>query len=111
MTAITGANARSTLKRHRRAGDPMDAYDRLPPELRAWLSGAALPWSARSALRLWRKTLRDAGGDAAEARQRLSGLERRQIARDARRIWGAAHPAAEFRPRPPSSGREAFQGS
>ncbi|WP_260349929.1 DUF6525 family protein, partial [Alloyangia mangrovi] len=41
----------------RREGDVMSAYDRLPPELRAWLAQAALPWSPRSALRAWRGAL------------------------------------------------------
>lgn len=87
-------NARSSLTRRRRADDPMAAYDRLPPELRRWLAQAALPWSPRSALRLWRKSLSLHAGDTATALQHLSRVERERLGRDVRRIWGDAHPAA-----------------
>lgn len=87
-------NDRSSLKRRRNAVNPMAAYDRLPPELRYWLAHAALPWSAQSVLRLWRKTLRACDGDTAEARRQLSRIENRRLSQDARRIWGDAHPAA-----------------
>lgn len=90
----TGRNLRSTFKRRRRDACPMAAYDRLPSDLRAWLADAALPWSAQSALRLWRKALAACNGDAAEARRQLGRIEGRQLCRDARRIWGEAHPAA-----------------
>lgn len=64
----------------RREGDVMSAYDRLPPELRAWLAQAALPWSPRSALRAWRGALRRTGcAEAAAAR--LSAIEAGQLAR------------------------------
>lgn len=88
-------NSRSTLRRRARAADPMAAYDRLPAELRDWLASAALPWSPRSALRAWRAALARAGGDPDRARVVLSETERRQIARDAARIWGPAHPASQ----------------
>lgn len=71
---------------------PMAAFDRLPAALRRWLHQAALPWSAASALRLWRRALRDSGCEAA-ALERLSAAESRLVARDARRIWGPGHPA------------------
>jgi hypothetical protein len=70
----------------------MRDYDQLPPELRAWLARAALPWAPRSVLRSYRKfyaRTRDAG-DALEA---LDGLERRIIAKDARLVWGESYPA------------------
>ena len=75
-------NLASTLARRGR-GRPMDRYDRLPAELRRWLAGAALPWSAGSALRLWRRLDRETGGDVARMLQpqaadsplaRLTGL-------------------------------------
>lgn len=87
-------NDRSTLRRRRSNTSPMAAYDRLPPELRSWVSQAALPWSAQSVLRLWRKTLTACDGDTAEAKRHLSRIEHRHIGQDARRIWGDAHPAA-----------------
>ncbi|WP_338092597.1 DUF6525 family protein [Salipiger mangrovisoli] len=65
----------------RRETDIMAAYDRLPPELRAWLAQAALPWSPRSALRAWRAALRRSGCCKAAA-ERLNAIEARQLARE-----------------------------
>jgi len=77
-----------------RATDPMTAYDRLPPDLRSWLAGAALPWSAASVLRLWHKALRETGC-AEKARERLKAAEAKTLARDAARVWGRAYPEAQ----------------
>ena len=76
------------------SGRPLAQYDRLPAELRLGLAGAALPWSAASALRLWQRALREAGGDISRARARLDRAEARMLTREAARIWGAAHPLA-----------------
>lgn len=89
---MTARNLNCSLRRRRR-GAPMQAFDRLPPDLRHWLHAAALPWSAQSVLTLWQRALRDAGGDTSAARQRLDATEARLIARDAARIWGPGHPA------------------
>ena len=59
----------------------MAEFDRLPPDLRRWLAQAALPWSAASALRLWRRTLTE-GGDSMLALARLDRAERATLARD-----------------------------
>lgn len=75
-------NTRSTLKRRVRQGDPMAAYDRLPPALRAWLAQAALPWSAPSALRLWQRFLHATGGDIDAAQKQLTRHERQVLERD-----------------------------
>ncbi|MCW1931312.1 DUF6525 family protein [Pararhodobacter zhoushanensis] len=75
----------------RRAGS-MRAHDALPPGLRAWLQQAALPWSARSALRLWTRALAQTG-DPGAARARLERAEASMLARDAMRVWGPGHPA------------------
>ena len=45
----------TTLKKRRRAADPMMAYDVLPQPLRSWLAEAALPWSPKSCKRIWDK--------------------------------------------------------
>ncbi|MGR3782773.1 MAG: DUF6525 family protein [Albimonas sp.] len=87
-------NLATDLARRRRRGDPMDGYDRLPRELRRWLAQAALPWSPRSCLRLWRAELRRAGGDPVLAAERMSRIETRRLAADAASVWGRAHPAA-----------------
>ena len=64
----------------RRAGDPMREFDALPPPLRAWLRDAALPWSAKSALRIWQKARREGG--AQEALARLAAAEAGTLARE-----------------------------
>ncbi|SLN66233.1 hypothetical protein ROA7450_03513 [Roseovarius albus] len=69
------------LKRRRRAGDPMQAYDRLPPELRSWLSTAARPWSPRSCAKIWDKAQRD-GLTPVQIVERLAQSETRALTRD-----------------------------
>lgn len=87
--------ARNLVSRLRKwRASPMAQHDRLPPELRAWLAQAALPWSAHSALKLWHRALREAGGDTSAAKAALTRAEARMIARDAALVWGADHPAA-----------------
>ncbi|MFG6508908.1 MULTISPECIES: DUF6525 family protein [unclassified Sulfitobacter] len=75
-------NLRSGLKQRRRQGNPMAAFDQLPPPLRAWLAQAALPWSPRSAHRLWCRALQRCKGDVAQAVSHLSRAERRMLAQD-----------------------------
>jgi hypothetical protein len=72
----------------------MAEFDRLAPELRAWLAGAVLPWSPRSAARSYARALTAAGGDKAAALGYLRRLELERVATDAALTWGAAHPAA-----------------
>ena len=79
----TGHNRGATrLKRSRRAGCPMQGYDRLPPPLRGWMATAALPWSARSCLALWQRALKE-GASHREALDRLDRAEAALLARDA----------------------------
>lgn len=75
-----------------RNADPMAAYDRLPPDLRLWLAGAALPWSAASVLRLWQRALQETGC-AKAAKERLARAEAKTLAQEAARVWGPAYPA------------------
>lgn len=84
----------NTVSTLRRRASPMTAFDRLPPDLRHWLHGAALPWSPASALKLWHRALRSAQGDPSRARAALDAAQARLIARDARRVWGRDHPQA-----------------
>jgi hypothetical protein len=74
-----------------RKTDPMAAYDRLPRDLRLWLAEAALPWSAASVLRLWRRAMRETGC-AKAARDRLARAEAKTLAREAARVWGQCYP-------------------
>lgn len=84
-----------TPRARRRQTDPMREYDALPPELRQWLASANLPWSPRSVRRLWQKALQT-HGDRQRAIASLQKSESRAIARDARRVWGAAYPDPGF---------------
>ncbi len=52
-SGVSGNLGATTLPRRRGAGDPMQAYDALPPELRHWPADAVLPWSPRSCRRIW----------------------------------------------------------
>jgi hypothetical protein len=86
-------NTRTGLPRRRRKGAPMADFDRLPPALRAWLAGAVLPWSPRSAARAYARAMAATGASAA-ALAHLAAAEARLVAADAARVWGPAHPAA-----------------
>lgn len=73
------ANCGATpLPLRRRKTDPMREYDRLPPELRAWMRAATLPWSPRSCLKIW-KQARAKGEEAGAIIGRLERAERRML--------------------------------
>ena len=61
----------------------MADYDRLPADVRAWLAGAALPWSPRSAGRAFARALARHKGDRPAALAELDGLQERRLARRA----------------------------
>ncbi|MDD7972631.1 DUF6525 family protein [Roseinatronobacter alkalisoli] len=82
-------NLQSSLRRRR---SPMAEFDRLPPELRHWLAHAALPWSARSALRLWQRAARQYGPDPKDILAHLARAEARSLERDCPAIWGDGYP-------------------
>lgn len=84
-----GGNLATSLRKRLRAR-PMEDFDRLPPDLRRWLAQAALPWSARSAARIWQKAGRNGGAD--ERCNRLDAIERAMLRRDAIRTWGPDYP-------------------
>lgn len=75
-------NLSTTLPRRPRQGGAMAAYDRLPQALRHWLAQAALPWSADSALAIWRRY----GSDPARAIPALTRAEAATLRRDAQRV-------------------------
>lgn len=74
-----------------RSVSPMTRYDGLPPELRDWLAGAALPWSAGSALRVWQRAMA-ARPCPHHARACLCAVEAKLLAKDAPNIWGKNYP-------------------
>ena len=58
----------------------MADYDQLPPDLRAWIAAAALPWSPRSVARAFRRALADHAGDREAALAALDASQRRRLA-------------------------------
>ena len=82
---MAGNLGSTTLKKRRRAADPMMTYDALPRPLRSWLAGAALPWSPQSSKRAWDKALRNGLG-VDEAIAALTKAEQKTLARDKHRI-------------------------
>ncbi|WP_149777453.1 DUF6525 family protein [Ruegeria intermedia] len=70
-----------SLRRRKRAGDPMDAFDSLPQPVRQWVAQAALPWSPASVRRIWSKS-RARGLSDDEALLSLAQAEARTLARD-----------------------------
>jgi len=79
---MTGNIGQTPLRRRVRARPVMHEFDRLPGPLRRWLAQAVLPWSLRSARRIYLRELERAG-DAARALERLSRIEAQMLARDA----------------------------
>jgi hypothetical protein len=71
----------SSLRRRKRSGNPMDAFDELPSPVRRWITQAALPWSVASVRRIWAKS-RAKGLSAEEALLRLSNVEAKTLAQD-----------------------------
>lgn len=77
-----GNRGATGLRPRRRAEDQMMAFDRLPPELRAWLREAKLPWSPRSCRAIWARA-RKGGGSITETIARLERAEEATLARAA----------------------------
>ncbi len=84
----------TTLKSRRRTGDSMRDYDALPPELRAWLASAVLPWRPGSARRAYEKALQRVGSRQ-NALTELDRIQAKMIAKDGRKVWGDRHPASQ----------------
>lgn len=78
---MSGNLGQSSLRRKRRSGDPMAAFDGLPAPLRQWLAEAALPWSPASARRIWARS-RARGLTPEQTLLSLSLAEARTLARD-----------------------------
>ena len=71
----------TTLRRRRRAVEPMHTFDALPRPLRQWLADAALPWSPVSCKRIWEKARKE-GLSNDDAIGRLVRAEQKTLARD-----------------------------
>ncbi|MEM1301341.1 MAG: DUF6525 family protein [Pseudomonadota bacterium] len=85
----------TSLRIRRRKGDPLAEFDRLPPELRRWVSEACLPWRPRSVETAYQKALARTG-NAKTALAELDRIEERLVAKDACKVWHGLHPAAEM---------------
>lgn len=90
---MRGNRGKTSLKLKRRNEDPMREFDRLPPELRAWLASAVLPWRPRSVRRAFDKALARTR-DKTSAIKELDRLQERLVANDVRKVWGQDHPHA-----------------
>lgn len=93
---MSRANLCSALSRRRRARaarDPMAEFDRLPVDLRRWLAGAALPWSPRSAHRVYLRALAEVKAPA-DALSRLDAMQAARLARDSLARSGITRPAS-----------------
>ena len=90
---MSGNRGDTRVKLKRRSTCPMRDYDRLPPELRAWLSTAVLPWGPRSVARAYARAVQRTH-DKTRALAELDRIQQRLIARDVRKVWGQQHPEA-----------------
>ncbi len=82
----------SSLRTKTRTENPMREYDRLPTELRLWLSTAILPWRAKSVRRAFDKALKRTGNKT-QALKELDRLQRQRILKDTAEVWGTDYPA------------------
>ncbi len=81
MARVGGNLGATGLRQRRRCGDPMAAYDALPPPLRRWLAQAAMPWSPVSCRKLWLRA-RAKGGSVADALALLDRAQHRALLRE-----------------------------
>jgi len=93
---MSGNRGKTSLKCKRRAANPMSDYDRLPAELRIWVAQADLPWRPKSVLRSYQRAFAEMG-DAKKALEELDRLQHRLVSKDAKNVWGEAHPHANDR--------------
>ena len=82
----------TSLKRRRRAINPMQEYDRLPTELRRWLAAANLPWGAQSVRKAYESAVARTGSKD-QALTELDALQARLLAKDAAKVWGEGYPS------------------
>ena len=78
---MSGNLGKTGLKCRRRRTDPMAAYDRLPKELRHWVSQADLPWRPESVRRAYFRAMLKTR-NRAKALEELDRIERRLMSQD-----------------------------
>ena len=75
---MNGNLGKTSLKKRVFGGSQMEEFDRLPAQLRRWLSNADLPWSPASVRRVYRKSLDDTN-DARKALDELDNMQRKRL--------------------------------
>ncbi len=75
----------TSLRGKKRTTNPMHSFDKLPVPLRNWLHEAVLPWSPKSARRIWDKAVSKGKGTEGALRA-LQNAEMRTLARDKERL-------------------------
>lgn len=70
----------------------MQEFDRLPSDLRKWLSEAVLPWRAKSVKRAYEKAMAQTGNKTLALKE-LDNLQNRLMTRDAEVVWGKDYPS------------------
>lgn len=78
---MAGNLGHTRLRKRKRQGNPMVAFDGLPAPLRRWVAEAALPWSPASCRRIW-VNARARGETVEDALARLDRAEARMLLRD-----------------------------
>jgi len=77
---MNGNLGKTSLRKRVVGGSQMEEFDRLPAQLRRWLSNADLPWSPASVRRVYRKALDDTN-DARKALEELDNMQRKRLRR------------------------------
>ena len=75
----------TSLRAKKRNSNPMQSFDSLPAPLRSWLHEAVLPWSPKSARRIWDRAVSKGKGTHG-ALMALQHAEMRTLARDKERL-------------------------
>ncbi len=90
---MPGNRGKTSLKTSHRNAHPMRDFDRLPKELRHWVSHAKLPWRSKTVQVKYDQALRKTGSPKA-ALAELDRIQDKLVSKDTRRLWGEAHPEA-----------------
>ena len=72
------------LPKRRRSGNPMQTYDGLPREVRAWVAEAKIPWSPAACRKIWLTEMKR-GASIEAVLEKLDQAEDRTLARENRK--------------------------
>ena len=89
-----GGNLGNTsLRCKKRNEDSMHEFDRLPQELRTWISTAELPWRPKSVRKTFDRMLSQTGSFE-KAIEELNKVQQRLVSKDSKKVWGKEYPNA-----------------